>query len=247
MKKVYVALLNMGEVVTGLESSLYKWMQSKKGYQFFFQPRKEIPTDSNRNHIVADFLKTDMDYLAMFDCDTYPLLNPFNMLDSNKDVIGGAYFGWGKNGLRFHVYQKNKEKSLAKIQYLQYPPAKRGGLQKVDAVGAGCMLIKRRVLEKIKKPFAYIYEPHIGRLKMSDDIAFCYRCQKAGFEVWVNWDHIASHFKTVDLLAVARLVMEATKTGVPKLAINDVVEYKHESKSKKNHSGNEENGGNRKD
>jgi hypothetical protein len=105
--KVFVALLSTGRVREGLESSLYEWMHEKTDkYSFNFFIRKEVPTSSNRNHIVKDFLAGDWDYLVMFDEDTVPIRNPFDLLDHDKDVIGVAYPGWGANGLRFHVYKQ---------------------------------------------------------------------------------------------------------------------------------------------
>jgi hypothetical protein len=203
----------MGTVCAGLESSLVKWMEERSSkYRFVFLPCKEAPTDSNRNHIARDFLKGGYDYLAMFDDDTFPHRNPFDLLEFNKDVIGGVYPGWGEKGLRFHIY-KESDKKLKGIPGLgQIPVKERQGLQKVDAIGTGCIFIKRRVLEGMKTPFSYTYDDD-GVLNMSDDIAFCHRCKDAGFEVWGHWDYLASHFKTVDLFHVIGMVAKAAKTG----------------------------------
>lgn len=216
-KRIYVALLNMDWVIAGLESKLYRWMGEKTDkYTFFFKPRREVPTDSNRNHIVNDMLAGDWDYLFMFDSDTFPLKNPFDLLDFDKDIIGGVYFGWGNNGMRLHVYRQDPKKK--EPFYLQYSIKARAGLKQVDAIGAGCMAIKRGVLEKIKNPFSYTYHPD-GTLYLSDDTAFCRRCTETGFEIWAHWDYVCSHFKTVDLLAVAGMVVNVSKTGVPELAV----------------------------
>lgn len=216
-KSVYVALLNMGEVLAGLESSLFEWMREKTDkYKFNFFLKREVPTDSNRNHIAYNFLRGDWDYLAMFDSDNYPLKNPFDLLDFDKDVIGGVYPGMGKDGIRFHVY-KTVKGYPEKVGFEQMPVKERTGLTKVGAVGTGCVFIKRKVLEKIESPFSYIYNAY-GVLMASDDIAFCHRCNLAGFEIWVNWDYPCSHFKTVDLLKIAGLIVQASRTGKPRLS-----------------------------
>lgn len=215
--KVYVALLNMGDTLAGLETALYQWMREKTDqYDFKFGLRREVPTDSNRNHIVYDFLQTDCDYLAMFDSDNFPLKNPFDLIAFDKDVIGGVYPGMGKNGIRFHVY-KAVEGYPEKIGFDQMPIEARVGLAKVDAIGTGCIFIKRKVLEKIKSPFSYIYNAY-GVLMASDDIAFCHRCNLAGLEIYAHWDYPCSHFKVVDLLKVAGLIVSAANSGVPKLS-----------------------------
>lgn len=208
-KSVYVAILHMNTVLAGLESSVYKWMEEKTSkYRFKFHLRSEVPTDSNRNHIVKDFLESDCDYLAMFDDDTYPFKNPFDLLDHDKEVIGCVYPGMGENGLRFHVYKLSDDGT-----YIQCPLEERTGLKEVDAVGAGAIMIKRSVLEKIKTPFSYIYDKD-GVVKMSDDIAFCHRCHKKGIKMWTEWSYICSHFKTIDLLKVLEFMDRDRKTYV---------------------------------
>lgn len=236
--KVYVALLSMGSVIYGLESSLVQWMRERSGkYQFQFFIKKSIPTDSNRNRITYEFLHGDWDYLAMFDEDNYPLKNPFDLLDFDKDVIGGIYPGWGKDGLRFHVYRKEyaEKDNPESITYKQYAPIEREGLKRVDAIGTGCIFIKRKVLETIKTPFSYIYN-EFGALKFSDDMAFCKRCDEAGFEIYAHWDFPVEHYKTVPLLQVAGLVARAAKTGEVRLS-NDVLKLKkNEIRGNKNKS-----------
>lgn len=202
--KVFVAILNMGSVCAGLESSVFKWMVEKGDkYQFTFHLRKKVPTSSNRNDITRDFLKSGCDYLAMFDEDTYPLDNPFDILDHDKDVCGCVYPGMGESGIRLHVYRR-----LDDGTYGQYPPKERSGLMEVDAIGTGAIFIKRKVLEKIKKPFDYTFDKD-GVTFMSDDIAFCKRAKDKGFKIWADWDKAASHYKVVDLLQVSNLIAEA--------------------------------------
>lgn len=212
MQSVLVSVLNMGSIQAGLESSLIKWMNEKSDkYGFEYYPSREVPTDSNRNLITKRFLESDHDYLAMFDEDTFPHRNPFGLLDFDKPVIGGVYPGWGINGFRFHVYRREGD------EYVQYPVEERAGLKKVDAIGTGCIFIKRGVLEKMKTPFSYIYED--GVLVRSDDIAFCDRCGEAGIDIWAHWDYQCSHFKTVDLMLLADMIVRAAKTGKPNLKI----------------------------
>ena len=211
-KKVFVALLNMGEVRAGIESSLVEWMGQKTDkYKFNFFLRKEVPTSSNRNHIVKDFLAGDWDYLAMFDDDNLPLRNPFDLLDFDKDVIGCVYPGWGESGLRFHVYKEVKKDG--KYIYIQYPPEERNGLMRVDAVATGGIFIKRRVLQGLVAPFSYQFD-FDGIITMGDDVNFCNMCNRAGFEIWAHWNFVCEHYKVVPLLQVANLIYKAAKTGV---------------------------------
>lgn len=212
-KKVLTCLLHTGNLIAGLELQLYKWMQEKVGdYQFNFLLRTGVPASSNRNHIAKDFLKGDYDYLCMVDNDNPPLRNPFDLLNYDKDVIGAVYPGLGKNGIRFHVYKADKDYPKV-IEFTQYQPEEREGLKKVDAIGTGCIFIKRKVLEKMEKPFEYLFDDD-GVLVLSDDIHFCHKCNEAGFEIYAHWDFLASHFKQVDLLQMTALVAKAARTGI---------------------------------
>jgi uncharacterized protein YycO len=88
---------------------------------------------------------------------------------------------------------------------------------RVDGVGTGGIFIKRKVLERIKTPFSYEFDKD-GVIKSSDDIAFCHRCNLAGFEIWVDWSCLADHYKTVGLLKVAEFIIKAAESGIPKIS-----------------------------
>jgi len=229
-----VNLLNQGTVSNGLEIQLYLWMKEKADkYTFSFFEPTERPISNNRNTITKKFLDGDWDILFMMDSDMAPLKNPFDLLDFDKDVIGLVYPGWGDNGIRFHVY-KFSENYPKKIEFKQYLPEEREGLKKVNAIGTGGIAVKRSVLEAIKRPFEDLFDDY-GRLITNDDLAFSHKCHQAGIEVWVHWDYLSHHFKNVDLLKVADLVMEAAATGVAAIS-RPVLEWKYETGADKDTS-----------
>ena len=215
--KVFVALLNQGTNSAGLESQIISWMNEKGGsYIFDFYPSKYSyrPISNNRNRIVKDFLETDFDYLFMIDDDNPPVPqdNIFNLLDFNKDVIGAVVPGRDLYGIHFHAYLFDENKKGA-VKFKQLPQEMKGGLQKVDAIGTGCIAIKRHVLENIKKPFEDMFDDD-GILLNNDDMAFCIKCKKAGFEIWCHWKYMCSHYKEVDLLQMAHLLLMARKPKI---------------------------------
>jgi hypothetical protein len=75
---------------------------------------------------------------------------------------------------------------------------KQRGLMEVDAVGTGCILIARRVLENIKGPFVREWNED-GTQRLGTDFAFCKRAKKKGFRVWAHWDYPCAHFKELNL------------------------------------------------
>ena len=216
-KKVMVNMLNQGMITAGWESQVMAWMQkmSNRYYFHIFFPSKR-PISANRNQIAKDFMAGDWDYLVMLDNDNPCHKNILELLDLNLPVVGGVYPGRDKYGIMFHVYQMF-ENPTELINFRIYPPEKREGLQKVDAIGTGLIVIQRWVIEKMYKngytaPFEDMFQKD-GTNFNSDDMAFCLKCKKLGIDVYAHYDYIGSHWKEVDLLWIAQLVAYAAKTG----------------------------------
>jgi GT2 family glycosyltransferase len=70
------------------------------------------------------------------------------------------------------------------------------GLMEVDYVGCGCLLVHRRVFEKVLYPW---FEYKIGRRdlpereQISEDFDFCRKARAAGFKVFVDADIHCHH------------------------------------------------------
>lgn len=147
----------------------------------------------HRNQIVKDFLDTDCDYLLMVDSDNPPPMNVLDLVELDKDVIGlptpiNMEWQQGIPDVRWNVFGDD-----------DLPVKETGeGLQEVNMVGSGVILIARRVLEKVKHPFTEIRNEDGLRI-VGTDAAFCKRAKNAGFKIWTNWDYTCRHFKCVDL------------------------------------------------
>lgn len=58
------------------------------------------------------------------------------------------------------------------------------GLEEVESVGTGMMLIKREVFEALKEPyFFYDVEKNVG-----EDVNFCRKARDAGFKIYIDHD-----------------------------------------------------------
>ena len=229
---VFVALLNQGTVSAGLEPQLYNWMQDLGDkYNFQYTLRSDRPISSNRNKIVKDFLETDCKFLVMIDDDNPPVKNPFELLDYNKDVIGAIVPGRDDWGIHWHVYEVVEDNPKTGIIHKAH--VLENGLQKVDAVSTGCIIIKRKVLEKIKKPFEDLFDKD-GVIMSNDDLYFAHKVRKAGFQEWIHSDYICSHYKTVDLLQMLRLNQIAIKRAKANNINIKAGKIKLQKKKKKN-------------
>jgi len=77
----------------------------------------------------------------------------------------------------------------------------------VASAGTGAILIRRKVLEHpdFRAPFVDVFN-EFGIRIVGHDLNFCTRAREAGFKVVSVLESPASHYKAVDLLAVARLI-----------------------------------------
>ena len=204
--KVTIAILNQGSISVGLVPQVMAMVTSKQYNCITYFP-SDRPTSHNRNRIVKDFLASDSEWLVMIDEDTTPHGNILDLLKEDKDVVGVPYFMWRpemleQNGmaLYFNIVNWNVKKNA-------YDTVALTGAEtdfiECDGVGSGCIIIHRRVLEKVKAPFMRMWDED-GLATEGHDFFFCRKVRAKGFKVWAApvAFYRCSHFKTVDLLDV---------------------------------------------
>ena len=216
---VYIAVLNSdGTIHVQLANRLIQIVAeclTSKKWEPTIKFSKVTGVDYNRNAIVNDFLKTNCKWLIMIDHDNPPLNNPLDLIEFNKDILCLPTMMWrgidspgGNTGVAFNVYK------AVKGGWATFVYDGKNKLFKADRVGTGCILLKRRVLEKMKDkaPFLSTVDPKSGMRVLGEDISFCDKARKEGFGIWGHWDYACSHYKEVDLLDVAQLLI-SLKTG----------------------------------
>ena len=205
--KLYVAILNKGWFRREISARVLPKIQKTNGVIATLEnPSKtwHHPISSNRNRIVKRFLKTDNEYLLMIDDDVVPLFNPADFVFAGKDVIGfPAKVRQGDRQLNWVAYIKRphtNDKMLDHYSPVDFTKVDQSiELLGVDAVGTGCILIHRRVLENMKAPF-HIHFDEDGILTMGTDFAFCERAKEAGFEIFTTPRRVCEHFKELGML-----------------------------------------------
>ena len=217
---ILVAVTHTGEIVTGLESKLSKWIyEYQGGAELHFASVN--PTYANRNMVVEYFLnQTKHTHLLFIDSDTIPCESPLNMVDLGLDVVGGVYPMWKTDHYEWLAMQ-----GFPDGHYETVPVEKRKGVTECSAVGSGCMMIKREVLMALKAPFLDKISEN-GTRALGHDYYFCQRAREAGFKIWADWDMICDHIKQVPLLTIVKALKrcydegykngleEKTKTGI---------------------------------
>jgi glycosyltransferase involved in cell wall biosynthesis len=187
---------------------------------FMIVERQRI--DKARNGIALEALKQGIDYLFFVDDDNpIPPDTLEKLLEDDKDVIIAPILGRNpdKNG-RHPLCAFYKEEVIAdgkKINLYRNIEEFRddGPLHRIDAAGTGCMLIKRKVLEKMFKKYGeYMFEfgdikfkkpikvdgKKYERRTMSEDCEFSERVVKEGFEIWLDDRIRPLHVTTYNLV-----------------------------------------------
>jgi len=212
---ILIAITHTGNIVAGLETTISKFVyESQVKAEIYFS--NLAPIYNNRNYVVNYFQKfTKHTHLLFIDSDNIPLSNPLKMVELGLDVVGGVYPMWKGDHFEWSAMKIGQDG-----KYRMPPPEERNGVQEVDSIATGCMMIKREVLEAIKAPFNLILTEG-GFNDLGDDYAFCKRVKEANFKVYANWDVICDHIKQVPLMTIVRAIKRAYDEGRKDLTSND--------------------------
>ena len=146
----------------------------------------------NRNHILTDAVERDVDYLLFVDTDSVWMPEDIiRLVNLDKPVACGWYLSrrplCGESYTPVLLHRESKGYRL--IKDIPEKPFT------CDATGAGFMLLKKGVVHKmhsIGQPFDMILGSEMGLEKtiytklIGEDMSFCYRLQKAGYEIWID-------------------------------------------------------------
>jgi hypothetical protein len=156
----------------------------------------------------------EYDFWLNIDADNPPMSNPLDLVELDRDIIGCPTPVWHFTGKKpgERPFYENAYKFVSKEDgYTEW--SDKVGLQKVDAVGTGCLLISRRVFldpEMRKAPFNRTYNED-GTVERGNDIAFCERATKQGFEIFAHYNYRCQHFNELELHEVVRAFHEMEK------------------------------------
>jgi hypothetical protein len=105
-------------------------------------------TDVNRNHIVDDFLKTDVEWLRWLDADNVDKIGALRrLLDTRKTLVTGLYTKRNEKGGAV-AYFKTPDGMYSEVS--GHTP---GEIFPIDAAGMGACLVHRSVFEDIQKNY----------------------------------------------------------------------------------------------
>jgi hypothetical protein len=164
------------------------------------------PFEVARNNTIKLARDNNFDWLVSFDNDTFlPVEGPTPL-----DVIVSA--GQDKFVIGLTCGIKSEE-----VGFRLHPPPSNGGkaepmFKEVSHVGGGVLVINRKVWEKIPRGPWFRWDSTGGDPEtldihrsgfMSEDHYFCRLATQHGFRIWTPRWIIASHYKSVDITALA--------------------------------------------
>lgn len=220
-KKIYIAVLNQGNIRPELVSVLHNLSFQNK-YELLISYPSDKPISHNRNTIVQSFLqRKEFDYLIMIDNDIVPPVNILNLVDFQKDIITPTMFMYQQKAI-IPLILERKSDGLYTTKSFEGEE----GLTECDAVGTGCIVLSRKVLEAVKHPFQNEYDAD-GIKLFGLDIAFCRRAKALGFKVYCHLDYLCSHWTSLDLKDIYAALSDLTEHR-DKL-INRIKKYENNS------------------
>lgn len=144
----------------------------------------------NRNTITKAAIDTGADWVLYLDDDH--ILQPdtlTRLLKADKDVISAHYI---RRQPPFGPVILD-ELSNGNFMWKQLSSEDHGIIQ-ADAVGAGCLLVRRNVLKALEPPYWTLGQ--INPASWGDDMDFCRRVRKAGFPIHCDLDNTIAHMMT---------------------------------------------------
>lgn len=197
-------------------------LQLHKPYPCAFMIVERQRIDRARNAILLEALKNNVDYLFFVDDDNpIPPDTLEKFIQDDKDIVSAPILGRNKDKEGEHplcAFYKKEVKADGKKINLYYPIEKfkdKGHLHKVDATGTGCLLIKKRVIQKLFAKYQdRVFEfgdikfkqkitvdgKEYDRRTMSEDCEFSERAINEGFEIWLDDRIQPFHITTYNLI-----------------------------------------------
>lgn len=108
------------------------------------------------------------------------------LLSHKEPIVGGLYFGRQPPHLPI-AYRHIKDNQWIPITKFG------AGLQEVDAIGFGFILVERTVLEKMQRPWFEFSD------RMGEDMYFCEQAKKLGYRILLDADIKCKHLSTVEI------------------------------------------------
>ena len=153
-------------------------------------PVAGLPFDHARNALVKEMIKGGYDWIFFLDDDVLPPVDVFEKLRSHgRAAVSGLYYRRTIPLIPLALYDTNPYPSPLGAY-------KAGALVEVDLVGAGCLLLHRKLFETIPQPWFEWRRDRDDlpeRDRVSEDFAFCRKLREYGIKVLLDTSVECAH------------------------------------------------------
>lgn len=142
-----------------------------------------------RNQAVTIARSVGASHLLFIDSDMrFPEDTLDRLLAADKDIVAANC-----------VMRTMSELWVARKDGQSLSSVGKSGLQQVDHVGCGVMLIKTRVFKVLPTP--WFSTPFVGDTHIGEDVHFCRLAHVCGYPIWIDHDlsQLVKHQGTVEL------------------------------------------------
>lgn len=129
-----------------------------------------------RERLASFAIQNGYDHVLWLDSDImFPSTLLVEMSAQDKDIVTGVIAA--RRAPFYPCVYRSEGKKLNPV--LEFD----GHLTKVDSCGFGAVLMKTEVLEKMFDEFKTCFQPILG---YGEDLSFCVRAKKLGFDIWAD-------------------------------------------------------------
>lgn len=195
MTKLAIAVISSGSIMHDYMLCLIHMLKAMP-YDFEIIGAKSCLVPKNRRVVAERFIESDCTHLLFIDADMYFPGELAEVLVSRDKPVVAVNCTNRIKPVRFHAMRNGKQvSSVGKT-----------GIEEVDVIGTGVMLIKKEVFTQIAQPwFTLAWNEKLKR-EVSEDYWFCDQVRKAGMPVFIDHD----------------LAQVVTHMGIHKYGVQDI-------------------------
>ena len=154
------------------------------------EARNLLITESRDNQAIYQKFNQVYTHYLFLDHDIgFTYKDIIKLLEDNKEFVSGAYRP-----------KQIPEQLVAGFfdsngRVTRYAIPTDTGLQKVNWVGGGFILVRRETLEKMRYPYFWKKVVYLSNRAMciGEDVFFCLNAQESGIDVWLDYDIHLNH------------------------------------------------------
>jgi len=171
-----------------------------KGFDVEFVTCGKIYLHPNRETLASATEQYEVDYIFWVDVDqVYPkdtISTLAKYVDDGRLIVTGMTCD-KKTGIHLGYTFEPGNRFFSGIK--RTPLKTNQGLQKIDSLGFGGVMMSPEVLKKLSAPyFSFLHNETIFRdtTHFGEDFAFYWKCKRAGIDVWCDTDLQFGHLNT---------------------------------------------------